>query len=299
MKVNICGLTDMTIAFSVLGLILRGKIKATNIEIKNDEQMRELIGMKNAKLISIEDITPMAANPAIESLEAIKIVLEDFSLIDDELIDEAEKTANIDLKENIEEKGLPELMPEISSLPDLKNAPKFENNKKDTNSKKIIKKITKRESSETVDEASSDDGEVVIMTEGGARKGKGRRAIVKDAPESDSTKASIDALKKLEDEEAESIQDNVVNESSLPLEERMGSKATVAFGRKNAESIEMKNSILPEAEQIGKVETSKDLNSFILLEDNDYKQKEQIRIKNAFIDSENSNDNEDDNLIEH
>ena len=294
MKVNICGLTDMTIAFSVLGLILRGKIKATNIEIKNDEQMRELIGMKNAKLITIEDITPVDVKPAIESLEAIKIVLEDINEEEDD------EMGNVDLKEDIEGKGLSEIMLEISSLPDVKNAPKIENNKKEANSKKIIKKITKKESSESVDEANSDEGEVVIMTEGGARKGKGRRTIVKDAPESDSTKASIDALKKLEDEENDSMQDNSpVNESSLPLEERMGSKATVAFGRKNAESIEMKNSILPEAEQIGKVKNGKDLNSFILIEDDDYTQKEQVRIKNAFIDSENANDNEDDNLIEH
>jgi len=303
MRVNICGLTDMTISFTGIGLILRGKTKATNIDIKSDDQMRELIGMKNAKLISLEmeEVAPVV----IKAPEAIKIVLEDLNNEGEPETD----TENEDIGDSINNDSpislaplIPEI-PKIPSLPKLENSKKLENdaqNKK--NSKKTIKRIAKQENLEnaktTVND--QDEGEVVIMTTAGAKKGRGKRTMSGEMPESEATKASIEALKKLEDEEKEGIEEEEnrkpIDESKLPLEERMGGKATIAFGTKNIESVKMKNSILPEADQIRNA-------NLIPLEEKSFKQKEKERIKSAFIDSSQDDDedigNPDDNEIEH
>ena len=64
MRVTIKGLTDSTITFNTIGIIIRGNSAkpslypnsiATHIDIVNDEQMRELVTLKNAKLISVTD----------------------------------------------------------------------------------------------------------------------------------------------------------------------------------------------------------------------------------------------------
>ena len=64
MRVTIKGLTDSTIAFNTIGIILRGNSSkpdmypnstARSIDIKTEEQMRELVGLKNAKLIEYTD----------------------------------------------------------------------------------------------------------------------------------------------------------------------------------------------------------------------------------------------------
>ena len=60
MRVTIKGLTDSTIAFNTIGIVLRGQTSAVHIDIKNDDQKRELIGLKNAGLINVisEDVIP-------------------------------------------------------------------------------------------------------------------------------------------------------------------------------------------------------------------------------------------------
>lgn len=304
MRVNICGLTDMTISFTGIGLILRGKTKATNIDIKNDDQMRELIGMKNAKLISLEmeEVAPVI----IKAPEAIKIVLEDLDKEEETGIEEEEIEDIGDAVNNDSSISIAPLIPEIPKMPKfpkLENSKKLENdaqNKK--NSKKTIKRIAKQENLESTKTTinDQDEGEVVIMTTAGAKKGRGKRTMSGEMPESEATRASIEALKKLEDEEKEGIEEEAnrkpIDESKLPLEERMGGKATIAFGTKNIEAVKMKNSILPEADQIRNA-------NLIPLEEKSFKQKEKERIKSAFIDSSQDDDedaaNPDDNEIEH
>lgn len=275
MRVNITGLTDMTISFSGIGLILRGKTTAKNIDIKSDDQMREIIGMKNAKLISIvteEESTPVIINPP----ESIKIILEDVKEEDTEEIE----SPIIDRTADVVKDPTPTTMVKRGEV-------KAEDPK---NNKKSMKKISRVEDSEE-----NNNGEdVVIMMNGMAKKGKSRRSAVKDLPESDATRASIEALKQLEEEENGEAEEEAnrkpIDEESLPLNERMGNKATVAFGSRNTEEVTMKNTILPEAEQTAAA------NKFIPLKDKTSKQKEKERLKSAFIDNRNIEDEPDEIL---
>jgi len=300
MRVNICGLTDMTISFTGIGLILRGKVKASNIDIKNDDQMRELIGMKNAKLISLE---MEEAIPVIKTPEAIKIVLEDLKEEDlDEIVLPDLPDTTDDIEDSISKPiSISPLIPEIPTIPKLENSKKLEDN--GSKNKKTIKRVAKIENLEETKKTSindEDEGEVVIMTSTGIKRGKSKRTMSGEMPESEATKASIEALKKLEDEEQEGVEEEAnrkpIDESKLPLEERMGEKATIAFGSKNTESVKMKNSILPDAEQIRNA-------NLIPLEDKSSKQKEKERLKSAFIDSSQDDDedtgNTSDNEIEY
>lgn len=302
MRVNICGLTDMTISFTGIGLILRGKVKASNIDIKSDDQMRELISMKNAKLISLEmeEVVPVL----FKAPEAIKIVLEDLKEEDlDEIVLPDLPDTTDDIEDSVSKPiSISPLIPEIPTIPKLENSKKLEDNANAKN-KKTIKRVAKSENSEETKKTSindEDEGEVVIMTSTGVKRGKSKRMMSGEMPESEATKASIEALKKLEDEERGDIEEEAnrkpIDESSLPLEERMGGKATIAFGPKNTESVKMKNSILPDAEQIRNA-------NLIPLEDKSYKQKEKERIKSAFIDSSQDDDedtgNPSDNEIEY
>ena len=64
MRVTIKGLTDSTITFNTLGIIIRGNSSkpelypnsiARHIDIKTEEQMRELISLKNSNYVSFFD----------------------------------------------------------------------------------------------------------------------------------------------------------------------------------------------------------------------------------------------------
>ena len=83
MRVTINGLTDSTITFNTIGIILRGNSSkpelypnsiARHIEINNEAQMRELVTLKNAKLISVidESIVQVPAHPAQSECKAPK-----------------------------------------------------------------------------------------------------------------------------------------------------------------------------------------------------------------------------------
>jgi len=257
MKVNLIGLTDMTISFSGLGFVLRGKTVANNIDIKSDSQMRELIGMKNAKLINIEEIGEVKESISLDPSE-VKIVLEEKK--EDKTSDTVTKTAET-----------------AETTKTAKTA-------------KTIKKISRKTESKE-DEGSEnveDSDEVVIMVDGKARKGKSKKAMAGEPLDSEATRASIEALKQLEDEENEAKEAEKnrkeIDENLLPLNERMGQSATIAFGSKKSSSVQMKNSIIPEAEQI------KNANNFIQSdEDKEIIKKEKERIKNVFIDTNDDN----------
>jgi hypothetical protein len=89
---------------------------------------------------------------------------------------------------------------------------------------------------------------VVISNGNGTAEGKMRRSAIGDICDSDRTKESVEALKKIEDEEnAEAIEDLVVNDTKLDPSEQMGRKAIVSTGASH-KSVKMVNKLSGETE---------------------------------------------------
>ena len=219
MVVSIKGLTGSTIILNSLKITLRGETVLNNIVIDNDEQMREIIGLKNAKLLVYRTETD---KPKVEE-QNIKINFENQSQTISQFSSPIEESVSITTEEAEEiEKAEKEefiLKPKV---------------------KKIIKAVEQ--------ESVVQNDEVTVMTLSGPKSGKMVRSITKDMPESEATRASIEAMKQLEAEEAEEDTEDVQwDESALPENERMGSPATIGAG-KNSIQVNMRNSILPESE---------------------------------------------------
>ena len=136
------------------------------------------------------------------------------------------------------------------------------------------------------------EGTVIVGTASGPVSGKMKKNVVSDLPESEQTRASLEAMKKLEDEEVEEARKEAtrppVDESRLDVSERMGNKATIATGKDHKE-LEMKNSYVPESEVI------KEADPFIKEETDD-------KIDDVFIDKDKEVDKDDgilDDILEH
>lgn len=228
MRVTIKGLTASTIAFNTLGIILRGNSNnvelypnsiARSIDIKNDDQLSEVNGLVNAKLISIE--------------------------VEGDAKKEAKKEEV--LKQAIEAKSN-EVDDEISDAP-AKPSPKKTSSKNKTSKIKAVKKketpVIKEEPKEDLDYL----GKSYVMTPSGAVEKSMVRSEAGEIRDSDKTKASIEALKKMEREDQLDQEDTIIDESKLDISERMGQEAIVSTGTSNRK-VAMQNSFIPEAKQI-------------------------------------------------
>jgi len=92
---------------------------------------------------------------------------------------------------------------------------------------------------------------VVISNGNGTAEGKMRRSAIGDICDSDRTNASVEALKKIEEEEkdGEIADDLVINESKLDPSEQMGRKAVVSTGD-SYQSVKMVNKLMGEVEAV-------------------------------------------------
>jgi len=88
---------------------------------------------------------------------------------------------------------------------------------------------------------------VIVATPEGPKARKMVDSIVPNIPESDATAASLEAMDRIEREEAgEEIEDRpAIDEGKLDPSERMGNKATISAGSKPIQ-VDLTNSILPE-----------------------------------------------------
>jgi len=305
MRVTIKGLTASTITFNTLGIVLRGAISARNIDIKNDEQLREINSIRNAKLISVEtegeyQSPPEETKPIIQSIrereEALKETEKEVQT-QPEQQEETEVDIQAEQSDTIEDspapkrgRGRPKNAKNKNKVKEAIKAEK-EASKEISNAikPKPIKKLDSSENTVSVNDES--ESEVTIMTPGGAVKGKARRSFTRDMPESEATQASIEALRQMDLEENESQEQTPIDETKLDPSERMGEKAVISTGRNGTLAIGMKNSILPEAKQVS------DAVIFIDAKDDAFTKKEEDRSKSAFI--EGLDDIEDPNdLIE-
>jgi len=194
MKVKITGKTPKIITLNENNHIMTGKIVAI-LDVKTDEQKRELKILKNNGLISIE------------RYEESKSIVDDF-------VNEAPKS-----------------QPPIKSEQD--KVKKAEARTQEMNSK------------------------VTIGMGDQNKRGKMTRSAAGDILESEHTKASLNAMKKLQEEEdndeADFVEKIDVDESKLPPSEQMGRKAVVGAGGTESQ-IEMKNSAVAGADKAKEVD---------------------------------------------
>lgn len=331
MRVTIKGLTDSTITFNTIGIIVRGNSSkpdaypnsvAKHIDIKNDEQMRELITLKNANLISFVDedeeqkISISTQNiatkpvvitsktkliqpkqPTVSKLSAPPIV-EDSNIIS---LEEVEDMPLPQPEENEEELLTIGAVNPKKKKSHRKTGKPVGRPKKNPETEKIAKtskvkpiKRSKNFGTPNVQKEDEKDSKIVVMTPGGPVQGNAVNNMAGDLPESEATRASIKALKKIEEEEA--IPEKPVDESKLDVSQRMGEAAVIATGDNVTKKVAMKNSLVPEAEAI-KNRGIKFINPNGDDSDEvDHNLDESI--KDIFIDNNDNNDDNDDNFIE-
>lgn len=302
MRVTIKGLTDSTITFNTLGIILRGnssKVElypnsvAKHIDIKTEDQMRELICLKNAKLIEVIDET----NPAPSIPIATKnVVIQPIQPVQPtqpkpevkppvEEIEDAPVTQDEEIEDDVP-----------LTVSNKKQPKKVGRPKKNVKAKvaKVakVKSIKRIEAPDPIDK--EDGSKIVVMTPNGPIEGNAINNMSGEIPESEATRASIEALKQMEEEERGETE-SLVDESKLDVSERMGEEVVVATGENSITKIAMKNSILPEADSI------KNRGIQWISPDGEDSVQENLdeSIKDIFIDGEDPKDgDEPDNFIE-
>lgn len=315
MRVTIKGLTDSTITFNTLGIIIRGNSFkpelypnsiAKHIDIKTDEQMRELISLKNAKYVSFFDESETASistlnatvvpnKPVIQVPNTSKTVWKNPVKI----IPAAEETNivnNDDIEDMPSKKVVEDEGEELLTVETKKN--KGGRPRKDAKkASKIKAKPIKKSSSISKPQASGmePDSKIVVMTPNGAIEGHAVNNMAGEMPEGESTRASIEALRQMENEEAEP--ESLVDESKLKQEEQMGGTVVIATGENGIVKGKMKNSLLPEADAIKKRGIK-----FIDPNGDDAPLSTKDTSKDAFIDGNDSvdsdGDDSDDSFIE-
>lgn len=250
MKVTIKGMTPSTLCFKTLGIIIRGDSKdlenhpgsiARSIDLVNEDQITEVNSLVNAGYITIEVEDAPAPKKLLPVLQhtSVPVPVPAPTPVVEEEVEEIEE---------VEDSIMP---PEMITTPEPKAEekkaelvakPRGRGRPKGSKNKQTIKKI-KKSANETVENSS----DVVVMTPAGAQTGKMKNSFSGEIEDNDRTRASIEAMQQLEDEEAEP--EYVIDESKLDPSEQMGRKAIISTGEKEL-AVEMKQSMIPEAKQI-------------------------------------------------
>lgn len=246
MRITIKGLTASTITFNSIGIILRG-------DSSKPEQYKE----------SIARSVPINSMEAVQEIQEIKQA----KLIDIELVDAEDSPYVYHLFPNlipVKEEETPEATVRVKRG---RGRPKGSTNKSKTvtgeakvnmvkRSTKTTESVTAEVSEPVADVVTPDEDTAVVITEEGVCKTQviKEEDKVADLDESDRTSASIEALQKMEEEErlANEAENIEVDESNLDESEQKGGKAVIGTGGTEMKKVEMKNSIIPEAEEIKK-----------------------------------------------
>lgn len=215
MKVIVVGKTDVVINLNKTGIPIRGKVQAI-LNVNNEEQRREVRGLINDGLIEV------------------------LSSEDDSI-----KVVNVKVSAPKEEESKPYSQKMIKGKV---GRPKGSKNKN--------QEPTEQQRVSAAEARTKEMGSrVVIGTRDGAKESRMYRSAIEDMPDSEKTRESIDAMKKLEKEEKEdiSLPDTYADESKLDASEQMGRNAVVAT-ESGVKQKGMVRSILPEAEAVKKVD---------------------------------------------
>ena len=225
MKVNIYGLTDATISFNTIGMMLRGKYTtrgesnpcsvAYNIVIDNESQSNELMSVAKLGLIKVE------------------VVQEEPQ------------------KEVLYEKAIESLQEPVV---ETRTEPKVESprRKKDVKEKALVKPEPKKDNSavdlEIPREDPKDNSSVVVMTSKGAVHGEMVHKVSGEIDENDPRcEKSMKAAQAI-DEERE-MEEEVEDGSYIDPSERSYSNAVVGTGSGKAATVPMQNTIFGERDE--------------------------------------------------
>jgi hypothetical protein len=227
MRLTIKGITPSTLTLNTLGIIIRGDSKvqapgsvARNIDIKNEAQLTEINSLVRAGFIRIENEDAPVVTPK-------PIVAERVVKVEEEVEEEVEEQVCRGKGRPKGSKGKKTLKAEALNI-----------------EKGQIKRVAKSSEEES--------STVFVVTDGGVRTGKMSKNIAGEIGESETTRASIDALKQMEAEEAErSLREAIeIDESYLDLSEQMGGRSIIATGEGGTKSVKLSSSIIPEADLI-------------------------------------------------
>ena len=285
MKLTIKGITASTIMFNSLNLIIRGDSRypdlykesvARHIEVVNEDQLSEVNSLVNAGLILVENedeikkvsdlyterdkisvISSPTPNPMTQNVpennsnsEMTQNSVNNSNINNDdgEIEDAPSKSSeNLSESEEVEKKST-----------NGRGRPKGAKNRKTIEKEQesgvvTPKKIVKRtSSSDTPKETDDIESSVVVMTPSGAKGGNMVKNASGDIGESEMTKASLEAMEKIEAEEKadrESDNSSEISNLDLDMSEQTGLSAVVSSDG-NAKKVKMESSILPEASQI-------------------------------------------------
>jgi hypothetical protein len=226
MKVTIIGKTDVVLSLNEVGIQIQGKVGAKDIEIDTDAKKNEIAVLERSGLIEViydeEKIDTEVESPVTDTSDA------------DEPSDNPEDghDDNGGFDDNTEEEdGKIKKVPTIE-IPE----PKSEE-----------KQVAEAEA-----ETQAEGSRVVISTGDETVETKMTKSAVGDVPESEATKASLEAMKKIEEEEDEDNEEEAddkppVAEEDLPPEEQMG-RGAVVMEEGADKKVDMVNSAIPGSE---------------------------------------------------
>jgi len=249
MKVTIKGLTEATITINSLGITLRGYNAQKNsfptniargIEIDSTEIQRELEGLVKAGLIElIEEKEVIIPSPTL-SVPELEIPVSEIDNGQDVFAEEA-KRMGISVEDEVSE---PEVA-ENNSSPEEPGQP---------DTKSTASGLSQIEECENPDEMEEiEDEKPVVMTERGAARSDNMRVEIED--DSDRTKASMEAMAKLEEEEAErneGWEDQVFIDRRIKeaeeLTDKMGQDTVVVIQDRQTETRTMQHNAMDQAD---------------------------------------------------
>ncbi len=218
MRVTITGKTKMVLCLSTLDIQIHGLVSARNIEVNTEAEEKELAELKRMGLIEVineDEVIKVAKNP-----EVIASIVETDTDIEDR-----------------------------SSEPVVKNIEKKHKKIERKQSKRVFKSEDKsdQERMAAAEAITQKEGSRVIIAIGdNIIQTKMVKNAAGEVPESKATKASLEAMIKLEDEEEnEDIDDRPpVKEEDLAPEEQMG-RVAVVMDEGSDKKIDLVPSILP------------------------------------------------------
>ncbi|MFA5313098.1 MAG: hypothetical protein WC375_07285 [Methanomassiliicoccales archaeon] len=243
MKISITGTTESVITFNTLGIVLRGKQTAGNLDITTDEQRNEIIVLKRAGFINVRELEPSRANEYPIFPEAKPITKPDIKLPNESLTQNLSGGSLADdigssMSDDVEDLVFAPTNTQAVQAPKRPGRPKGSKNKIKTISRCNYKN----------DESGNESGrEVIIGTASGIRKGNMVHSAVESKEDPENVRESLEAMEEIKKEEAS--KSDKIDESTFELHERNGGKAYIATGE-SIQQINAVNSVLPESDNI-------------------------------------------------
>lgn len=269
MKIHVKSLTPATLTVNSLGnYIIRGGEEALNIDVSGT-QLSEFKVLEREGLIKITYDDPEDGETSVTKRKGRGRPKgsKNKTTIEKESEEKAKEEADVEAQAEAEEKA-----------------------KADEENKKVTRNKTEAEA--VTDEMG---GKVVVSVPGGPVEGKMVNSSIGEAQESLKAEASIEAMKKLEEEEKEEGElfetYNPIKEEDLDPSEQMGGKAVISVAG-DSKKVDLVNSVLPEADVI------KERDPFIDKEDNAKIEKVKDDLQESFLESLEDKDADDDTFIE-